>query len=45
MASASALRDEEIMNRILEIPDVERTPEQSAVFEQLIARCGKLLTP
>ncbi|MGZ5827592.1 MAG: carboxymuconolactone decarboxylase family protein [Xanthobacteraceae bacterium] len=33
------------MNRILDIPETARTPEQSAIIEQLIARRGKLLTP
>jgi len=33
------------MNRIEEIPESARTPEQAAVIDQLIARRGKLLTP
>ena len=33
------------MNRILDIPDDKRTPEQAAIIDQLIARRGKLLTP
>ena len=33
------------MSRILEIPDDKRTPEQTAIIDQLIARRGRLLTP
>jgi 4-carboxymuconolactone decarboxylase len=33
------------MNRILDIPADQHSPEQAAIFEQLIARRGKLLTP
>jgi len=33
------------MSRILDIPDEKRTPEQTAIIDQLVARRGKLLTP
>jgi 4-carboxymuconolactone decarboxylase len=33
------------MNRIVEIPEHSRTPEQAAIIDQLVARRGKLLTP
>src|SRR5689334_18913564 len=33
------------MSRILDIPDDKRTPEQTAIFNQLVARRGRLLTP
>lgn len=39
------MRQGPAMNRILDIPDDRRTPEQSAIIERLIARRGKLLTP
>src|SRR5262249_12165221 len=36
---------EESMNRILEIPPEQLTPEQTAVFEQLTAGRGRILGP